>query len=134
MSEVRKILTKAMRLASQSKDGEALEELERGLKESKKGGDNEGAAILARNAALICERMGKLRKATQYYEASLKLNPQASIAWLALGSLYSRQGKKAKAQSFLKAGYELATKQHDAEMLEVFERAGFRRGDKSPGV
>lgn len=114
----------AMEKANQGDEQGALAELERALVER----SDEAPARRVRwqrNAALLCDRLGRLGAALSRYKEALRLEPLDGFLHLALADLYLRLGRAEDARRHRAEAEKLSRDDSElAEILRAQERDG----------
>lgn len=114
-SKASSTLSRAMRLGA-TEPASAIAELELGIVNARAEGDSEGLARLARHAAVLCARLGEVRRALQYYDEVRQLDDDDPYLYLAIGDLRKQLGEVGQARVAFSRALELARKQNATDL------------------
>lgn len=121
MTEFKKILQQSLSLATEGKTEDALTDLDKGLEFAIKETNHLWIVLFSRNAGILCYEMGDLKRAKKYCLISLRHDKSDPRTYYFLGKIYKQLGKKTLASRYFNTGYEMAVKNNDKDMLEIFE-------------
>ena len=117
----------ATQLAQENKIDDAIAVLGRCLKQAALNSDNHGLALVAKNAALLCDRVGHLDECAEHYLTALRLEPGNVYVLWALGDVYARAGREALCARYWTEFEQAAAQVDEPEVRELLERHKGRR-------
>lgn len=127
---IRAILHEGLAQASRGLFQEALSCIEDGLQRARELGDAELVALLARNAGVVCESAGWLRRAEPYYQVAQEASPSDPYIHFALGHLYHQLGKPELGKEHYQVAHRIAGERNDAQLLQALTDVGFTKGEQ----
>src|SRR6266480_2258631 len=117
MNRFRDILQNGIKLASDGNLDGALRKFNEGLKLKPTKDDEHWVVHLHRNAALIHEKRGNLRKAKQCYLSALKYDRSDPYTYFSLGDLCERLSQMNAARRYFARCQEFAVQREDEDLL-----------------
>ena len=121
MNEFRQALEQSLSLAASGELDDALAKLGKSLDSAVVAGDHKWAALLSRNAGLLCDQKGELEKALVYYQTSVQHDPSDPYIHYSLGEVCSRVGHQAAAREWYLSSREIAVQIGDADLIKMLD-------------
>lgn len=102
----------------------ALVELKAALKVAITARDRRSIVLFATDIGALCDRMGRLAEAAEFYQFALAAEPDDSWAYLLLGDVYEQMGARKQAERVLSACRRVAKRTNNREVLDLLRKRG----------
>jgi Tfp pilus assembly protein PilF len=117
----RSVLQSALQLARDGKSEQALILLDQALGEPEVLAHPTEFVVLARNAGILAEHVGDLRRAEAYYAKALNSCPTDPTLMLALSHIYRSLGDSTRAKSYFDQCAQASQAQNNGDLSTLIQ-------------